>query len=328
MLSVMTKLHLHRSCFALFTAVILLCTFFPFAGLLGDNGNCFIHNTTKALAEGGEGGFVFTDSTMPPETMTQGTDGPQLSPTANTGPEPDYLYDTEDIRIEITKHTIPNTVYFAVEIWLTDITQLRSAFSSDRFDGPTESVEDIAERNDAILAINGDFATFNNGGIIIRNGELYRSNKSTRHLLLIDANGDFIPYTDPPNNSKEAAASFIEQDIWHTLVFGPVLVENGEAVPLPEKFFISTGFTVEPRTAVAQLGPLHYLILVVDGRRSDYSQGVSLPRLQELFLEHGALTAFNLDGGGSTTLYFDGEVINKPANGGQRHVPDILYISK
>ena len=183
-------------------------------------------------------------------------------------------------------------------------------------------------RNNAIVAVNGDFATFNNGGIIIRNGSLFRANRSTRHMLAIDQNGDFIPYINPPDDAKPAGDEMLAQGVWQTMIFGPVLVADGAAVPLPENFFINTSGALEPRTAIAQLGPLHYLILVVDGRQDGYSQGVSLEKLQEMFLEYGAITAFNLDGGGSTTMCFQGNVINRPANGGQRHVPDIIYIAE
>lgn len=262
--------------------------------------------------------------------MEQGTPEPTIQPTATPrpGPTPTYEYANDDVRIEIMRHDTNGVVYFAAEIWLTDIKQLESAFSSDKFDSATEPVSDIAVRHDAVLAINGDFATFNNGGIIIRNGEAYRTNRSTRQLLVIDANGDFIPYVEPPEKAEEAAEQFLAEGVWQTLVFGPVLVADGEAVPLPTKFFINTKGALEPRTAVAQLGPLHYLFLVVDGRQDGYSKGVSLPRLQEIFLEYGAQVAFNLDGGGSATLCYMGNVLNRPANGGQRHVPDILYIGK
>jgi len=73
------------------------------------------------------------------------------------------------------------------------------------------------------------------------------------------------------------------------------------------------------------MGPLHYVLLVVDGRRPDYSEGMSLPELQDLFLDLGVQTAFNLDGGGSTTLYFSGEIINTPSDRRERSVSDILY---
>ncbi len=240
---------------------------------------------------------------------------------------PNYVYDNGIVRIEVRENSAPNIVYFTAEIWLSDPKQLQSAFSMNKFNAATESVEDIAERNGAILAINGDFATFNEGGIILRNGEVFRKKKSTRQLLVIDQNGDFIPYQRPPKSPDDAAKEFLEQGVWQTLVFGPVLVENGEAVPIPEKFFLKPAAR-EPRTAIAQIGPLHYLWMVVDGRQDEYSQGVSMARLQELLIEHGAQVGFNLDGGGSSTLYFNGNIINRPANGGQRKVPDILFIAK
>lgn len=293
---------------------------------------------TQATTQTPGAQLVLTDATYTPApTTAAAVSSPNPSPTgaqparAQTlppGEEPDYRYVSDTLRIEITKYNEKNLVYFAAEVWLSDVSQFGSAFSSDRFDSALETVSDIADRAGAILAVNGDFATFNNGGIIIRSGTLYRANRSTRQLLLIDGQGDFIPYTDPPENAEEAAAEFLAQGILHTLVFGPVLVADGEAVPLPKNFFVNTGATVEPRTAVAQMGPLHYLVLVVDGRQDGYSRGVSLTRLQEILLAYGGVqTAFNLDGGGSTTLYYKGNILNQPANGGQRKVPDILFFT-
>ena len=110
--------------------------------------------------------------------------------------------------------------------------------------------------------------------------------------------------------------------------FGPLLVNDGEAVELPSKYIISTKDTIrEPRTAIGQLGPLHYIVIVVDGRREGYSTGASIPQLQQLFLDEGAEFAFNLDGGGSTTLYFRGEVINMPSGGKERSVSDIIMFT-
>lgn len=275
--------------------------------------------------------FSFSDTeTVAPPTPTAEMVFVTPPPTPRPGPTPTIEHEnSEGVRFEIIRREdIPGTIYYTIELWLTDIKQMRSAFSADEFNSMTETVGDIADRNNALLAINGDFATFNDGGIIIRNGELFRDNRSTRELLLIDKHGDFMLYKDPPENSEEMALEFMEKEIWHTFVFGPVLVDKGEEIELPKSFFINTKGAMEPRTAIGQLGPLHYLWIVVDGRQDDHSRGVSLPRLQDLFMEYNALYAFNLDGGGSTTLYYDGEVINKPANGGQRRVPDIIYIEK
>ncbi len=273
-----------------------------------------------------EGEITFTDIT--PEDAESGDAAEEPAPVAETTDPPAYQHISNDSRVEIWEKSENGSVYFAAEIWLTDPSQIRSAFSSEQFDGPTETVEDIADRNGAVLAINGDFAVFNNGGIIIRNGEVYRQHNSTRQLLVIDANGDFVPYTVPPEDPDEAVAAFLAEGVLQTFVFGPVLVENGEAVPLPHDFFINTKGAREPRTVIAQLGPLHYLFVVVDGRQDQYSRGMTLLEVQEMMVSCGAQTAFNLDGGGSSTLYFNGNVLNRPANGSQRRVPDIVFIGE
>ncbi len=82
-----------------------------------------------------------------------------------------------------------------------------------------------------------------------------------------------------------------------------------------------------PRTAIGQISPLHYIIIVSDGR-TDESEGFSLLQLAEEMQNRGAVTAYNLDGGGSSTLYFNGEIINNPTNGNnteEREVSEIVY---
>lgn len=84
----------------------------------------------------------------------------------------------------------------------------------------------------------------------------------------------------------------------------------------------------EPRTAIGYLGPNHFLILVVDGRQTGYSRGMDFEELAKVFVEHGCTLAYNLDGGGSVTLYQDGEIVNSPCPlvGKERNISDILYV--
>jgi exopolysaccharide biosynthesis protein len=70
----------------------------------------------------------------------------------------------------------------------------------------------------------------------------------------------------------------------------------------------------------------HLVFVVVDGRNEGYSKGVTMTELADIMTSLGATTAYNLDGGGSATMYFNGEVINQPSNGGERATSDILYI--
>ena len=104
-----------------------------------------------------------------------------------------------------------------------------------------------------------------------------------------------------------------------------MLVENSPATSdeVIEEHFLSHRVR-EPRTAIGQLGPLHYLILVVDGRQ-DASQGMLFSELQDTFVSYGVISAYNLDGGGSSTLYYNGEVINSPCVEGERKVSDIIF---
>ena len=82
---------------------------------------------------------------------------------------------------------------------------------------------------------------------------------------------------------------------------------------------------LESRTAVGQISPLHYVIIVADGTRKSNGNwdGYSLQELQQMFLDCGAKTAINLDGGGSTKLYFVNQVINRPTSP-SRQVSDAL----
>ena len=84
-----------------------------------------------------------------------------------------------------------------------------------------------------------------------------------------------------------------------------------------------------PRTAIGQISELHYVFVVSDGR-TDQSEGLSLYELAMFLQSLGVKTAYNLDGGGSSTMVLMGEVINNPTTGGsrtkERSVSDIVYI--
>ena len=242
--------------------------------------------------------------------------------------EPGELsYQTDRMSVSIEQKSKNGMTYFVCDIQLTDVSQLRTAFAGDSFtSGIYEAVSDIAGRYSPVLAINADFCRYHRNGVIIRNGEvLRRQNITKHHLLIVDENGDLSAQTDRSGKQGLVANRLEQANTWQTFEFGPVLVENGEAATLPGSFYVNChdGY-YEPRTAIGQIGPLHYIVIVVDGRREGYSTGASIPQLQQLFLDEGAQFAFNLDGGGSTTLYFLGEVINMPSGGKERSVSDVL----
>lgn len=234
-----------------------------------------------------------------------------------------WTYQDDARSIAINKVTDNNITYFVADVQLTGVTDFRTGYSDVLM-----PVSALATDANAVLAINGDDFATHKYGVIIRNGKLLRTLATTRNMLSLDANGDMAVKVG--RQGEDAAAlgrKLIDEGVWQTFEFGPELIHNGKAVDFSPAFdVISTRQTrVEPRTAIGQVGPLHYLLIVVDGRQEGYSVGISLQSLQQLLLQYGVQTAMNLDGGGSTEMWFQGQILNLPSGGEERCVSDIIY---
>ena len=239
----------------------------------------------------------------------------------------ELVYETDRLKVSIEQKKKDGMTYFVADVQLSDVSQFKTAFAGDDFrSGIYEAVSDIAGRYNPVIAINADFCRYHREGVIIRNGELLRAqNIKKHHLLVVDKDGNLSAETNRTGKQGLVANRLEQAQTWKTFEFGPLLVKDGEPVELPKSFYVncSEGYD-NPRTAIGQKGPLHYVIIVVDGRRDGYSTGASIPQVQQLFLDEGVDFAFNLDGGGSTTLYFLGEVINMPSGGKERSVSDVI----
>lgn len=261
------------------------------------------------------------------EVAAEEETGFPLAPVCFEG-EPDYRYFDDHLAVQIQAHYEGELAYFLCDIQAKTAGVLKAALSGEEKGGTYEAASTLARRQEAVLAFNGDDYGTHKYGVIIRNGKLLRAGKTTRHMLTLDQNGDLAVTTDRGNEKPKAMGErLLREGVLQTWEFGPELVRNGEAVSLKTGFDLISvkDSTLEPRTAIGQIGPLHYVVLVVDGRRPGYSDGISLSGLQQMLLDAGAQTAFNLDGGGSVTLVFQGEVINRPSGGKERSVSDILY---
>ena len=225
--------------------------------------------------------------------------------------------------------------YFICDIQVKSGDVLSTAFFNPNNMKRTGVLEQIAQNNQAVLAVNCDFCGDHDSGVIIRNGQLYRAEKTYKlDMLMIDGDGNFSLHNGSrtQDDVKALGQQLLSQGIRHTIEFGPALVKDGQAVPFTtkadtdNKYVVSTRSTqLESRTAIGQISPNHYVIIVADGTRSsnDKWDGYSLQELQQMFLDCGAQTAINLDGGGSTKLYFYGQILNKPTSP-TRQVSDAL----
>lgn len=220
------------------------------------------------------------------------------------------------------------TAYVA-DVVLGDATALRSAFANDQFgENIIDLTSSIAADNDAVFAINGDYYGFRDDGIVIRNGVVYRDD-GAREGLVFYTDGSVAVYDETSTTADELLA----EGAWNTVSFGPAIVEDGQVVDGIEDVEVDTNFGnhsiqgEQPRTIVGVIDENHLVFVVVDGRDEGYSRGMTLTEAADMLIGLGATTAYNLDGGGSSTMYFDGEVVNQPSNGGERGTSDILYIA-
>ena len=129
------------------------------------------------------------------------------------------------------------------------------------------------------------------------------------------------------NDSEYTAEELVSMGVWQAFSFGPALLEDGE-IAVDVNTEVDKAKTSNPRTAIGIIDANHFIFVVSDGRTTE-SEGLSLYELAEFMQELGAETAYNLDGGGSSTMYFNGSVINNPTSGGsikERSVSDIVYI--
>lgn len=245
----------------------------------------------------------------------------------------DTSYTSDDAAITVstivTGSGSSQVTYYVADVVLTDATALRSAFAQNQFGlNITEDTSDIASDVGAVLAINGDYYGFRSTGIVIRNGVVYRD-AGAREGLAFYRDGHVEVYDETATTADELVAA----GVWNTVSFGPALVEDGAVVAGIDQVEVDTNIGNhsiqgdQPRTAVGVIDDNHLVLVVVDGRSPGYSAGVDMDELAQIMLDLGCTTAYNLDGGGSSTMYFDGEVINQPSNGGERGVSDILYVA-
>lgn len=235
-------------------------------------------------------------------------------------------YRDENIHVILTEYREYDTAIYAADVTLSSPEYLKTALAKDSYGkNVTEKTSEIAADADAVLAVNGDYYGARESGFVIRNGVLYRETAAKdTEALVIRADGSF----EIVSESETSAQALLEDGAVQVLSFGPGLVADGE-IAVTEDEEVGKAMASNPRTAIGVLDELHYVFVVSDGRTKE-SEGLTLYELAEFMQSLGAETAYNLDGGGSSTMVFQGEVVNNPTTNGnkikERSVSDIVYI--
>lgn len=234
-------------------------------------------------------------------------------------------YSDSKTSITLKQYRAYDSDIYVADITVSDASALKTALANNTYGrNITDTTSDIADENNAVLAINGDYYGARQSGYVIRNSKLYRNTSGDRDALVIQKNGEFKFVSE----SETSAEQLLQAGAMQVFSFGPVLLNNSE-ISVGENEEVGMAMASNPRTAVGYLGNNHYVFVVSDGRTSE-SAGLSLYELASFMKEIGVVDGYNLDGGGSSTMVFKGEIINNPTTNGhsnqERTVSDIIYI--
>ena len=235
----------------------------------------------------------------------------------------DNSYTSPDISVTVTEETTNNgrTTYYLADIYVRDITCFQSALARNTYgSGYRDSISDMAALNNALLAINGDYYGNTNEGVVIRNGVIYRANRTDCDVCVLYYDGTMRVLPGSSFTVEDA----VRDGAWQAWTFGPALLDTDGSV-LTRFSSTSRIIAANPRTAIGYYEPGHYCMIVVDGRGE--SAGISLPDLSQLFHDLGCTAAYNLDGGNSSVMVWNSAVINDPSGGG-RESSDALLIAE
>jgi exopolysaccharide biosynthesis protein len=253
------------------------------------------------------------------------------SSTATTNAEKASTTDASDSGTSVSLSTsrYEDTTVYVVDIYTDDVTSLMAALANDTYGkNVTETTSQMAEDNNATVAINGDYYGARNSGYVIRDGILYRDTaaSSDQEDLVIYSDGTFDIVTE----GSVTAEDLLANGAWQVFSFGPGLIDDG-SITVTANSEVDQAMASNPRTAIGKVADGHYVLVVSDGRTSE-SAGLTLYQLATYMSDElGCETAYNLDGGGSSTLYYDGSVVNNPTTNGdkitERSVSDIVYLT-
>lgn len=220
-----------------------------------------------------------------------------------------------------------DTTIYVADIVLGEGETIQSALADNTYGkNITDTTSNIANSVGATIAVNGDYYGSRSSGYVIRNGELLRSTKSSddQEDAVLYANGSMSIIRE----GDTTAQALLDKGALQVLSFGPGLVIDG-SISVDANDEVGKAMASNPRTAIGYLGDNHYVFVVADGRTTE-SEGLSLLELAEFMQTLNVEQAYNLDGGGSSTMYYEGEVINNPTTNGnttsERSISDILYV--
>lgn len=238
-------------------------------------------------------------------------------------------YEDASLSVKMERRDIDGVRYDIAWIRVKSPTQLRTAVAGNANEVVAEKPGKMARRVNAVVAINGDFYTQRKDGLIYRQGQDFRyAMNPEKDVLVIDDLGDLHVFLGGEGQAAELVA-FLQsgRTIINAFTFGPAIVKDGLALPMPDTYKTRFDSDVRaPRTVIAQLGPLEYVFVEAEGRVK-HSRGVTTDQMGQFMAELGVQTAYCLDGGNSSIMLFNGRYYDANYAASEREQSDIIYVA-
>ena len=248
--------------------------------------------------------------TMPPEPTPEPyfTANEQATVDAENGY---WLYSSPTVWVEVNRVYDEETkiTYLAAEVRCAPGELARGGLSvPGKTTGKNVDLYKIVRNYRAVIAVNGDFLN-----------DHPEDPKGENATLVFLPDGTMRVFAAGEATAKE----LLEQGVTNAFSFGPVLVNGGVVQEKLDKHRLRRS---NPRAAVGMIEANHFVLILVQGRPPEPTNGMTLTELAELFVSYGCEVAYNLDGGASATMAFMGEHISKYKGKltGQRRVADAL----
>lgn len=257
-------------------------------------------------------------------------DGQSLyfSPDVKLLPGTVVRYYLDDTILAITwKQALDGGVYTFSEIKIAHPSQFRrflagGEFGSDKLYVTTEMARSV----NAVVASSGDFYSYRQAGTLVYDGIVRRVTNGLVDTCYIDKNGDLLFSSRNDRRNAEESQQFVDDNsILFSLAFGPILIEDGEVVT-PDSYAVGEINDRFPRSALCQLGKLHYLLAVVNAE-GEHQITPTLHEFGQNLVDSGVRKAYTLDGGQTAVIAMDGHLINAVLFGYQRRISDIIYFA-
>ena len=238
-----------------------------------------------------------------------------------------YYYYDETILVITWKQEIDNSVYTISEVKIAHPSQFRRFLANGEFGSDKQYITtDMAKSVNAVVASSGDFYKHRYNGIVVHEGQIKRAEFESVDTCFIDEQGNLQFSYRKEFQDQAAAQQFVdENNIRFSLAFGPVLIDNGE-IRVPDRYALGEIDGYYSRMALCQRDELHYLLINATAERASQRRPMVI-EFAEVIQGFGCDKAYALDGGQTTVIAMDGELITSVDYGFQRQISDIIYFA-